>query len=143
MGAPRARALQAGRGPTIADLLDAIAADPTIPEVVQVYAQLLRSGEVKPTSGPRPRWGLNHDALQFTRDVILIEAFEALRRDMERRGKEVSDAAVFAEFARLRRGGKEAWGMMAAEGEDKRWGSETARSRYFEAKGRIDALRDL
>ena len=151
------RALEAGRNPSIDDLLGAIAADETIPQAVQIYAQRLRSQEVKttgglrprwgvkvkPTGGPRPRWNLNHDAWQFKRDVILIEAFEALRRDLEHRGKDFSDAAVFAEFVRLRCGGKEAWGAMAAEGEDKRWGSETARSRYFEAKGRVDALRDL
>ena len=76
------RALLDGRNPSVADLLAAIAADTSIPENVQIYAQWLRSGEVKPTAGPKPKWNLNHDAWQRVRDVILVERFEALKREL-------------------------------------------------------------
>jgi hypothetical protein len=135
------RAREAGRNPSLADLLSAISADTTIPESVQDYARRLRNGEAKPTRGAKPRWNLNHRASQRQCDLILVEVFETLRQELlhdpERRGQEITIHDAFVEFAHRGWGGKEAWLGMAVDGDNKAWGEDTARARYFEAKGRL------
>jgi hypothetical protein len=133
------QALLKGRNPSVEDLLVAIAADASIPENVQIYAEMLLSKEVKPTAGPKPKWGLNHDAWQSARDVILVERFEALRRELKQKRpeKKITLEDVFKEIVSRAWGGAEAWGEMAGDEKSEPWSYESARARYFEARGRL------
>ena len=128
-----------GRLPSIDDLLDVVVASAGVPEHIRDYLQQLRDGQVKVTRGRRPRRNV-----QFTRDVILIETFQALlqelRRDPAWRALKPTIYDVFVEFERRRWGAKRAWGAMTTKrGSRRPWTSRMAEARYFEAKARLDA----
>jgi hypothetical protein len=130
--APKPRRL-----PSIDDLLGLVVANAGVPECVQLYVQQYRDRKVKATRGRRPR-----PYHQFTRDIVLIENFQALlqelRRDPEWRKPDIYDA--IGEFARRRWGAMEAWGAMTTKRDSRRpWTSRMAKARYFQAKGRLDA----